>query len=1170
MTATSNKRYSRQAVKALLALLLLFAPYLLFPFTTQAQTSPVPQSTDGMLMMEDAPPLTEQARKTEGTAPKDPYTNPVYTNLATQFVEQNQESLLQEVNSEIDSDAAEPNQVFTGLNAFFDYTIINNLFRNAWKLIARWVEEWLVEWVAPAVQFLTACLRTFVLNPNIAVNGLGNTNDDGGLSKAIRGMADIMYGVAVDLLLILFILCIWKFWAESAWRGGGNLMGSVGRLIFTAGLLLAWPTLYAFEIQITNEMIKAIYFNSASEVAQLDATLAMGIKLGITATAAGLAYALAPVALSTIAGGLGGSALGPAGAAAGGMIGGTIGGIVSFVALIVFSILGVGLILELLYILILKAIQMALLAAQYMFGPFFLVFFATPDTENIATGYVRSCIEISLWTFCWVGLLRLLAIVATSDFNPWGKVLMAVGVLQIMIQVPGFLAKAQISPMSDLITAGLVTGLFFNGLNSLAKMADQRTWQGLVDYPHNQQYSSRGLKQTINNAADGTAGANQNDGLFNGMRDSFKKGSEDAKKQAGLVPPPKDPKLMTDDEKKQQKLREEAAEANKLAAMMDNASGKPIEPADGTGQASRADATLANPGQTGQTGRADATAANALGSNPPGLSPTGRPNANRPGVNNVNNPAATAGPAGMASKLGPSGLGQGAHDSLLSHAAALSEANPFPNLMNARDDLNYSGYKNVDPRLLANDIRTFEGISMQTSHDNDNHLVFDGKGKLHHVRIRPGASAQETARVLRSAADAQRFNKDPAAFDAARESAIDAGEDGPQGFMESAAAGFMAYKGSSFKTTATAKQRFSRSLSQHALAGSEAFRKQQPGNDYTEYLNDLWGGYGPSDDAWTSFIMTTAESASSPWHPSHMVATKACLENGIVPNEANRNAASHWVVRKQPMWARTTAIRAVSMYIDNQAKQAYPAPGGDEAKLDGDTRLLRDSYMSGMVHGMGESTVRACIEEYQSCGNDPNKFNDVKVISTASNFATKDGWRDPDISQTINVVADAQCNYLANNGSMPGVSVSFTPAPGGGPLPGYMRQSLERTPDFWGVTNQVIQEMRQSGFSSEQMKDPGVVNLCYGLHAGGNNHMMSQARETMRIMGPITSEKMVYAYANIMDANIPSSHVTQENIFYAIDQMEQQQSWKVGIDKDAMNKAHIDLDMRLAQERYRR
>src|SRR6185369_256926 len=115
----------------------------------------------------------------------------------------------------------------------------------------------------------------------IAVNGLSNTPGQQGtddISPYIRQGADTMYGIAVDLLLLLFILCIWKFWADAAWRGGGNLMGAVGRLIFTAGLLLAWPTIYAFEIQISNEMIKAIYFNSAQQVVWLDSAMATAVK----------------------------------------------------------------------------------------------------------------------------------------------------------------------------------------------------------------------------------------------------------------------------------------------------------------------------------------------------------------------------------------------------------------------------------------------------------------------------------------------------------------------------------------------------------------------------------------------------------------------------------------------------------------------------------------------------------------------------------------------------------------------------------------------------------------------------------------------------------------------------------------------------------------------------
>src|SRR5690606_27998337 len=120
------------------------------------------------------------------------------------------------------------------------------------------------------------------------------------------------------------------------------------------------------------------------------------------------------------------------GAGPGGMVLGTVGGIVAWVGLIIYLVLGGILIAELVYILVLKAIQTALLTAQYMFAPIFLVFFATPDTENVTAGFVRSFVEVSLWTFVWVGLLKIMTIIILSDFNPWGKILMAVGVLQLM------------------------------------------------------------------------------------------------------------------------------------------------------------------------------------------------------------------------------------------------------------------------------------------------------------------------------------------------------------------------------------------------------------------------------------------------------------------------------------------------------------------------------------------------------------------------------------------------------------------------------------------------------------------------------------------------------------------------------------------------------------------
>lgn len=394
--------------------------------------------------------LSQGANNTDATS-RYIYDQPGQTTLVREQAEQNTDAVAQNVEAKLWPAFGSYNDTYEGLAAFWGDDIISNFFANIGQIIGKWLSEFINGWVADAVQFLTGFLRIFVLNPNIATNGLaasGGPADD--ISPYIRQGADIMYGIAVDLLLLLFILCIWKYWAEAAWRGGGNLMGAVGRLIFTAGLMLAWPTIYAFEIQISNEMIRAIYFNSADQVAMLDAAMAAAVKAGLVAGAGLLANATAPVA-GQVFGGL-------LGAGPGGLILGTVGSLVAFVGLILYLIVGGVLIAQLVYILVLKAIQTGLLCAQYMFAPIFLVFFATPDTENVTSGFVRSFVEVSLWTFVWVGLLKIMVIVVLSNFNPWGKIVMAIGVLQIMIQVPSFLARAQISPMSDFISAGLITG----------------------------------------------------------------------------------------------------------------------------------------------------------------------------------------------------------------------------------------------------------------------------------------------------------------------------------------------------------------------------------------------------------------------------------------------------------------------------------------------------------------------------------------------------------------------------------------------------------------------------------------------------------------------------------------------------------------------------------------
>ncbi len=398
------------------------------------------------------------------------------TNVVFQAAEQGKSGDVQRIaRNSLNASLGAINSTYTGLHKWYADDIIGNLFTNIGQLAGKWLSELINGWIADTVQYLAQFLRIFVLNPNIAVNGLdGKMND--GISPYIRKGADTMYGIAVDLLLLLFILCIWKHWADASWKGAGNLMAPVGRLIFTAGLLLAWPTICAFEVQITNEMIKAVYFNSNDELARLHFALAITVKGGLIAAGAGALSVFAPII----------------GAGAAGSAAPFVSSGFYFASIVVFVILGGVLIAELVYLLVLKAIQTALLVAQYMFGPIFLVFFATPSTENIATGYVRSFVETSLWTFVWVGLLKIMVIIIYSNFNPWGKILIAIGILQMMIQVPSFLARAQISPMSDFVSAGLVTGgltkamsavggLVTTGISTLiGKAIDEKMLQGML------------------------------------------------------------------------------------------------------------------------------------------------------------------------------------------------------------------------------------------------------------------------------------------------------------------------------------------------------------------------------------------------------------------------------------------------------------------------------------------------------------------------------------------------------------------------------------------------------------------------------------------------------------------------------------------------------------------
>lgn len=364
---------------------------------------------------------------------------------------------------------------------------------NAVTLVARLLD--LI--IRPAVKYLANYCLALLHNPNIALEhndtytllnrSTTQTYYDIASPDVKRG---IIYGfllnraIAVCLLLLLLIASIWRYWINGATRAGTSALSAIGRLIAATALIVAWPIISQYYVQISNEMIDYMY-RSINPI-----TLDTAINQMANYASKGAAGALLGGAVNSAlySAGWGWSTLGEAAS--------MVGAFFCMLFLGTFIYMAVSFI-------VMKAVQTGLMLAQYMFAPLFLSFFALPDTESVANNFVRSCLEVSLWTFVWSGLLRILVIVLTSSHTPepghlgttvvpvpWGRFLMTIGILQIMLNVPQFMAKAQISPMSEFINprtfAGAATGAFTmlgSALSQFVKSAGSAAYEMATKTP---------------------------------------------------------------------------------------------------------------------------------------------------------------------------------------------------------------------------------------------------------------------------------------------------------------------------------------------------------------------------------------------------------------------------------------------------------------------------------------------------------------------------------------------------------------------------------------------------------------------------------------------------------------------------------------------------------------
>ncbi|HEY9790844.1 MAG TPA: hypothetical protein V6D22_10625, partial [Candidatus Obscuribacterales bacterium] len=104
------------------------------------------------------------------------------TNLIIQAAEQSGSGALSgnpqgQVGAVVAQSLGSINETYRGMHQWFNDDLVGNLFSQIGQLFGKWISELIDGWIADAVQFLGSFLRVFVLNPNVAVNGLNGTQN---------------------------------------------------------------------------------------------------------------------------------------------------------------------------------------------------------------------------------------------------------------------------------------------------------------------------------------------------------------------------------------------------------------------------------------------------------------------------------------------------------------------------------------------------------------------------------------------------------------------------------------------------------------------------------------------------------------------------------------------------------------------------------------------------------------------------------------------------------------------------------------------------------------------------------------------------------------------------------------------------------------------------------
>lgn len=221
-------------------------------------------------------------------------------------------------------------------------------------------------------------------------------------------------------------------------------------------------------------------------------------------------------------------------------------------------------------------------------------------------------------------------------------------------------------------------------------------------------------------------------------------------------------------------------------------------------------------------------------------------------------------------------------------------------------------------------------VHVARSAERSKPFVFDKDNRISNISIQKEASASDIQRQIIVGSVADRIGRDKTALEIAIQGSEKANYHAPrEGDMERAAS-----EGVAFAESQIGQLRKIQGAQRYAIEGSEAYCRQQSGNEYSQYLRKVHGGLTTKGKSEAKSLVMNVPIADTADAFTHRLASENLAGLGIRPSDRNLAAAKNTYIQQLDDVQKQKAIRAVSYYLEGHPSNSKSTAADRIATLD--------------------------------------------------------------------------------------------------------------------------------------------------------------------------------------------------------------------------------------------